>query len=116
MKMSRMLLITPPVDQGEFIRFMRRLSKGLGGIVLIPLPSPELERPPLSPRQIEVLHEMVLGRGTKEIAANLGISPKTVEVHRTTLMRKLRIRHLPGLVRYALRAGVLSPLWMLGSH
>ena len=115
MKKSRMLLITPPVDPGEFIHFMRRLSKGLGGVVLVPLPSPGSDRQLLSRRQIEVLHEMVLGRGTKEIAAKLGISPKTVESHRTALMRRLRISHLPGLVRYALRAGVLSPLWILGS-
>jgi DNA-binding NarL/FixJ family response regulator len=46
--------------------------------------------------------------GTKEIAAQLEVSPKTVEAHRAQVMQRLNIRDVPGLVRYAIRAGLVS--------
>lgn len=63
----------------------------------------------LTPRQFEVMELVVTGLSTREAARRLGISTKTVETHRAALMRRLGIRHLPGLVRYALRIG-LTPL------
>lgn len=56
----------------------------------------------LSDRQLEVLRLMVAGKATKEIAFELGISPKTVETHRTKMMERLQIRDVPTLVRFAL--------------
>lgn len=58
----------------------------------------------LSPREREVLDALVLGRANKAIAAALGISPRTVEVHRAHLMDKLGVRSLPEAVRLHLAA------------
>ncbi len=66
------------------------------------------ETPPsLSPRQREVLRLIARGRATKEIAFELGLSPKTVESHRAQIMERLGIRDIAGLVRYALRNGLI---------
>jgi len=58
----------------------------------------------LSPRQVEVLRLIAQGLATREIAERLQVSGKTVEAHRAELMRRLGIRTVAGLVRYALRA------------
>jgi len=63
----------------------------------------------LSPRQIEVLRLIVRGGTTGEIATQLGVSAKTIETHRTALMRRLDIHDISGLVRYAVRVRLLPP-------
>jgi DNA-binding NarL/FixJ family response regulator len=63
----------------------------------------------LSAREREVLRLIADGLSAKEIASKLGISTKTVEAHRTSLMRKLGARKATELVRYALRHGLLEP-------
>jgi DNA-binding NarL/FixJ family response regulator len=63
----------------------------------------------LSTREREVLRLIADGLSAKEIAGNLGISTKTVEAHRTSLMRKLGARKATELVRYALRHGLVQP-------
>ncbi len=63
----------------------------------------------LSPRQREVLRLMADGCSTREIAQLLQISVKTVEAHRGELMRRLGIRHVAGLTRYAVRVGLVTP-------
>ena len=63
---------------------------------------------PLTPRQREILQLIAEGRNTKEIAGTLGISIKTVEAHRAQLMDRLDIHEVAGLVRYALRMGMIS--------
>lgn len=60
----------------------------------------------LTPRQREILSLIAQSRTTKEIAYELGVSAKTVEFHRAELMRRLGIFDIPGLVRYALKAGL----------
>ncbi len=62
----------------------------------------------LTPRQREVLRLIAEGETTKAVANRLGISPKTVEAHRTQLMERLKIFDVAGLVRYAIRAGLIS--------
>jgi DNA-binding NarL/FixJ family response regulator len=62
----------------------------------------------LTPRQKEILQLIAEGRSTKEIAHLLGLSIKTVETHRAQLMQRVGIRDVPGLVRYALRAGLIQ--------
>ena len=62
----------------------------------------------LSRRERQVLERVVAGRTSKEIAAELGISPGSVETYRTRLMLKLGIEDLPGLVRFAIRHGIAS--------
>ena len=64
---------------------------------------------PLSPRERQVLRLLALGHSTKEAAASLGLSPKTVETHRAHIMDKLGIRDLAGLVRHAIREGLVGP-------
>lgn len=66
-----------------------------------------LER--LTARQVEVLQLLVRGHSTRETARRLKLSIKTVETHRAAIMRRLGIRDLPGLVRFALRVGLLPP-------
>lgn len=58
----------------------------------------------LSPRESEVMEMMIAGKATKVIAADLGLSPKTVEVHRGRVMRKMEVRALPQLVRMVMDA------------
>jgi DNA-binding NarL/FixJ family response regulator len=69
--------------------------------------SSSLER--LTPRQREVLQLIAEGHTTQEIARILGISVKTVETHRAQLMEQLDIHDIAGLVRYAIRVGLVSP-------
>lgn len=64
---------------------------------------------PLTSRQREVLRLMAEGKGTKEIAHLLGLSPKTVESHRAQIQERLGIRDLAGLIRYAMRTGLTLP-------
>lgn len=64
---------------------------------------------PLSGRARQVLQLVGEGRSTKEIAIQMGISVKTVESHRTRLMRKLNIHGTASLVRYAIRRGMIQP-------
>jgi len=63
----------------------------------------------LSTREREVLHLIAEGLSAKEVATQLEISTKTVEAHRTSLMRKLGVRKATELVRYALRHGLIEP-------
>ncbi|HEY6853341.1 MAG TPA: response regulator transcription factor [Gemmatimonadales bacterium] len=64
--------------------------------------------PQLSPRQHEILQLIAKGDSTREIAQHLGLSIKTIETHRAQLMRRLDIRDVAGLVRYAIRAGIIT--------
>jgi two-component system, NarL family, response regulator NreC len=63
---------------------------------------------PLTLRERQVLQLVAEGKTSKEIAAVLGISTKTTESHRTNIMDKLNIRDTAGLVRYAIRQGIIS--------
>lgn len=75
-----------------------------------PAPAPEAEATRqialLSPREREVLVGLVAGKPNKAIAHELGISPRTVEVHRAHVMDKLGVRSLSAAVRTALMAGL----------
>lgn len=63
---------------------------------------------PLTPREREVLKLVAEGRTTKEVAATLGVSVKTADTHRTRIMRKLDLHQTAGLVRYAIRRGLVQ--------
>lgn len=67
--------------------------------------SPTVDEP-LTPREREVLRGITDGRTNKEIASQLGISHRTVETHRENIMRKLGIRTVAGLTRYAIDHGL----------
>jgi DNA-binding NarL/FixJ family response regulator len=70
-------------------------------------PDPTWER--LTPRERLVLRRVAEGRTNREIAAELDLSPKTVDSHRTNLMRKLGVRDAQGVTRFAMRRGLLPP-------
>jgi two-component system, LuxR family, response regulator FixJ len=60
----------------------------------------------LTSREYEVFEQLAAGNSNKEIAAQLGISPRTVEFHRANIMQKMAVRSLPELVRVWLSAGL----------
>ena len=62
----------------------------------------------LTSRQREILQMIAEGKNTKEIASTLEINVKTVEAHRLQLMARLDIHDVPGLVRYAIRNGMVD--------
>jgi DNA-binding NarL/FixJ family response regulator len=63
----------------------------------------------LTTRERQVLNLVVAGKATKEIASDLGISIKTAESHRVRIMKKLDTHNTAGLVRYAIRVGLVLP-------
>ena len=65
--------------------------------------------PKLSPRQQEILLLLCEGHSNKQIAEALKLSTRTIEAYRANLMRKLRLRSFPELVRYAVRSSVIQP-------
>ena len=62
----------------------------------------------LTPRQIEVMKMVALGLRTRDIAEKLQLSVKTIESHRQEVMRRLGLRNMADLVRYAVRVGLVA--------
>jgi DNA-binding NarL/FixJ family response regulator len=73
------------------------------------LRSAKVDLEALSAREREVLQLLAAGRRTQEIAELLGLGVKSVETYRSRLMNKLGIDNVAGLVRFAIRAGLVSP-------
>ena len=67
-----------------------------------------VEARPLTRRELQVITLICDGRTTKQIASLLGIGVKTADSHRTRLMQKLDIHSTAGLVRYAIRQGLIE--------
>ena len=63
----------------------------------------------LTQRQIEILKLIAQGRASKEIAFELGLSSKTVDVHRARIMDRLRLNDIASLTLYAVRKGLIKP-------
>jgi DNA-binding NarL/FixJ family response regulator len=94
----------------EVSRGMTYLSPGISrAVVEAYLARTELPPDPLTGREREVLQLVAEGCTTKEIAQRLGISVKTADSHRTRIMRKLDIHATAGLVRHAIRLGLIQP-------
>jgi DNA-binding NarL/FixJ family response regulator len=95
------------VAEGE-VYFSRRISKR---VIRDYLTNTDEIRGPLeqlSSRQREVLQLIGEGKNTKEIAEILQVSVKTIEAHRLQLMQRLDIHDIPGLVKFAIRTGLVS--------
>jgi DNA-binding NarL/FixJ family response regulator len=88
--------LSPSISRTAIDSYLERL-----GEVVSPLEQ-------LTSRQREILQLIGEGKNTKEIASNLEISVKTVEAHRLQLMERLGIHDIPGLVRFAIRTGLVS--------
>ncbi len=63
----------------------------------------------LTPREQDVMRQMITGKLNKQIAADLGIEEKTVRIHRSRLMRKLKMPSVADLVRFLERVGIVHP-------
>ena len=63
----------------------------------------------LTDRQVEILRLIAQGKASKEIAFDLGLSPKTVDVHRARIMERLKLGDIASLTRYAVRKGLVKP-------
>jgi DNA-binding NarL/FixJ family response regulator len=88
--------LSPSISRATLDSYLERM-----GDVVSPLEQ-------LTSRQREILQLIAEGKNTKEIASNLEISVKTVESHRLQLMERLHIHDVPGLVRFAIRTGLVS--------
>ncbi|MDQ2977541.1 MAG: response regulator transcription factor [Acidobacteriota bacterium] len=88
--------VSPTVEQKASLELGRNTPEG-------PVPLSEL-----TPRQREVLKLIAEGYSTKNMARLLNISVKTVETHRAQLMDRLNIHDIAGLVRYAIKMGLVS--------
>jgi len=86
---------------------VKRLSANEAAPVSAPVSAPHLQLELLTPRERDVLGGVARGLTNKAIAAELGISRRTVEAHRESLMRKLEIHSVAGLTRFALDAGLM---------
>ena len=93
------------VDRGE-VYLSPKISKA---VVRAYLNNTEGSNGQLSVRERQVLQLVGEGHSTKKIASLLGVSVKTADTHRTKLMEKLDIHQVAGLVRYAIRNGLLEP-------
>ncbi len=63
----------------------------------------------LTERQVEILRLIAQGKASKEIAYDVGLSPKTVDVHRARIMERLQINDIASLTLYAVRKGLIKP-------
>ena len=86
------------------------LSPGISEVVVQAyLNKTDYSSDPLSGRERQVLQLVAEGNTTKKVASLLGLSVKTAESHRTRIMEKLDIHETAGLVRYAIRRGIIQP-------
>ena len=107
MKAGAMNVIEKPYSEPAI---MQAIREALAGVGAVPEPqSAALARlAGLTPRESDVLRGLVDGHANKAIGLQLGISPRTVEIHRANLMEKLACRSLAEVVRLALQAGVIG--------
>jgi DNA-binding NarL/FixJ family response regulator len=88
--------LSPAVSKHVISSYVRRVGGEAGSLEL------------LTPRQRETLQLVAEGKSTKEIARILHVSAKTIETHRAQLMDRLDIHDVAGLVRYAIRIGLVK--------
>jgi DNA-binding NarL/FixJ family response regulator len=88
--------LSPAVSKHVINDYVRRVGGEAGSLEI------------LTPRQREILQMIAEGQTTKEIARTLHLSVKTVETHRSQLMERLNIHDVAGLVRYAVRVGLVQ--------
>jgi|CXWL01.1.fsa_nt_gi DNA-binding NarL/FixJ family response regulator len=109
--------VSKTVEPEELVEIIRTVAQGntffppTPGAQLNPQPGVKAKRrsqDEMTPRQRQVLQLLSAGWPTRDIAKRLTISVKTVETHRSLLMDRLGIYDVPGLVRYAIRVGLIT--------
>jgi len=88
--------LSPPISESVIEKYAHRNGLDLNST----------ER--LSPRQTEILQLTAEGKTMKQIALGLSISVKTVETHRNAVMNRIGVRDVAGLVRYAVKIGLID--------
>jgi DNA-binding NarL/FixJ family response regulator len=96
--------LSPAVSKQVVTGFLGRTSTSTASASPADGETPDV----LTSRQREILQLVAEGKSTKEVAQMLSLSVKTVETHRAQIMDRLGIRDLAGLVRYAIRTGLVS--------
>ena len=88
--------LSPPVSKPVIMEYIRRTDIGVNS------------RAGLSPRQTQILKLIAEGKTSKQAALELAISVKTVETHRAALMKRTGVHDVAGLVRYAVKVGLVN--------
>lgn len=96
--------LSPAASRVVRADYIQRVSQQVAAAAADPLPAEQL-----TPRQREILQLLAEGNTAKQVAETLNISVKTVETHRAQLMERLGIHDITGLVRYAIRTGMIAP-------
>ena len=90
------IYLSPPLSQPAITEYVQRTGKD------------RAREEKLTARQREILSLIAEGKSTKQVALQLNISVKTVESHRTQIMERLNIHDVAGLVRYAIKTGLVK--------
>jgi two-component system response regulator FixJ len=107
MKLGARDFLEKPFDTSDLMTSIRDALTGTTNVAAV-VTDPEIGQrlASLTPREREVLEQLVIGRSNKAIARELAISPRTVEIHRARVMDKMRAGSLAQLVRMAFAAGI----------
>ena len=110
MKGGAVDFLTKPVNDADLISAVRRglQADSAARAVQIELDSIHERFDTLTPREYEVMLHVIAGKRNKEVASELGTAEKTIKVHRSRVMEKMRVDSLADLVRLAGRAGIGS--------
>lgn len=101
----------PPFELEQSIRSVMATGTYFSPVIAQRLlqPSEPSASDELTDRQLEILKLIAQGKASKEIAYDLGLSPKTVDVHRARIMERLKLNDIASLTRYAVRKGLVKP-------
>jgi DNA-binding NarL/FixJ family response regulator len=101
----------PPFELEQSIRSVMATGTYFSPVIAQRLlqPSEPTANDELTDRQVEILRLIAQGKASKEIAFDLGLSPKTVDVHRARIMERLKLNDIASLTRYAVRKGLIKP-------
>lgn len=101
----------PPFELEQAVRSVMATGSYYSPVIAQRLlqPSEPTADDELTQRQVEILKLIAQGRASKEIAFELGLSPKTVDVHRARIMDRLQLNDIASLTLYAVRKGLVKP-------
>jgi DNA-binding NarL/FixJ family response regulator len=101
----------PPFELEQAVRSVMTMGNYFSPAIAQRLlqPSEPAASDELTQRQLEILKLIAQGRASKEIAFELGLSPKTVDVHRARIMDRLQLNDIASLTLYAVRKGLIKP-------